>query len=75
MTTNYVTKWVEARTFHTNIVAIIAKFLYKYTKFGCPLTIMTNQGTHFINNAIKYLIDHFILKPTSFIIYYLQGIG
>jgi len=32
-------------------------------KFGCPLTIVIDQGTHFMNNVIKYLIDHFILKP------------
>jgi hypothetical protein len=66
---------VEARAFHTNIIAIIAKFLYEYilTRFGCPLTIVTDQSTHFINDAIKYLIDHFILRHTSSIVYYPQG--
>ncbi len=69
---NYATKWVEARTLHTNIIVITTKFLYKhiFTRFGCPLTIVTNQGTHFINDAIKYLTDHFILRHTSSIIYY-----
>ncbi len=33
--------------------------------FGCPLTIMIDQGTHFINDVIIYFIDHFILKHTS----------
>jgi hypothetical protein len=39
---DYATKWVEAKAFGTNIVKIIAKFLYEYmlTKFGCPLTIL-----------------------------------
>ncbi len=61
--TNFVTKWVEARAFHTNTTRVIAKFIYEHilTRFGCPLTIVTNQGTHFINDAIKYLIDHFIM--------------
>jgi hypothetical protein len=36
---------------------------------------MTDQGTHFINDAIKYLIDHFILRHTNFIVYYPQGNG
>ncbi len=36
---------------------------------------MTDQGTHFINDAIKYFTDHFILKHTSSIIYYPQGNG
>jgi hypothetical protein len=74
---NYAIKWVEARAFHTNFVAIIVKFLYKhiFTKFGCPLTIMTDQGTHFINDAIRCLTNHFILKHTSFNVYHPQGNG
>jgi hypothetical protein len=74
---DYTTKWVEAQAFHTNIITIIAKFLYEHilTRFGCPLTIVTNQGTHFINDAIKYFIDHFILRHTNSTVYYLQGNG
>jgi hypothetical protein len=72
VTTDYVTKWVEARAFRTNIATVIVKFLYKHilTRFGCPLTIVIDQGTHFINDAIRYLIDHFILRHTSSTIYY-----
>jgi hypothetical protein len=44
-------------------------------KFGFPLTIVTNQGTHFISDAIRYLIDHFIFKHISYTIYYSQGNG
>jgi hypothetical protein len=75
--TDYVTKWVETRTFYTNIAEIITKFLYEHIlmRFGCPLTIVTNQGAHFINDAIIYLIDHFIFKHTSSIVYYPQGNG
>jgi hypothetical protein len=53
---NYETKWVKAKTLRTNI-AIITRFLYGYilTKFGCPLTIVTNQGINFINDTIKHL--------------------
>jgi hypothetical protein len=32
-------------------------------------------GTHFINDGICYLIDHFILKHISSIVYYPQGNG
>jgi hypothetical protein len=41
---NYVTKWVEAKAFKTNIVDITTKFLYDciLTRFGCPLTLVTN---------------------------------
>jgi hypothetical protein len=55
--TNYATKWVEVKALKTNIVIITARFLYEYilTKFGCPLTIVTDQGVHFINDIIKLL--------------------
>jgi hypothetical protein len=56
--TNYATKWVEAKALKTNITIIIVEFLCEYilTKFGCPMTIITNRGVHLINDTIKYLI-------------------
>jgi transposase InsO family protein len=56
---------------------VIAKFLYDhiFTRFGCPLIIITNQGTHFINNVIHYLTDHFRLRHTNSTVYYPQGNG
>jgi hypothetical protein len=70
--TNYATKWVEARALCTNIVAIIAKFLCDHilTSFGYPLIIVIDQGTHFINDVICCLTNHFILRHTSSIVYY-----
>jgi hypothetical protein len=52
-------------------------FLYEciLTKFGCPLTIVMDQGINFINDSIKYLTNHFLLKHVSFTTYYLQGNG
>jgi hypothetical protein len=77
VTINYATKWVEAQALHTNTIAITTKFLYKHilTRFRCPLTIITDQGTHFINDVTRYLINHFILRHTSFTVYYPQGNG
>ncbi len=75
--TNYATKWVEVSTLRTNFVTMTAKFIYEHIliRFGCLLTIVTNQSTHFINDAINYLIHHFILRHTSSIVYYPQGNG
>ncbi len=65
--TNYAIKWVEVKALRNNTIIITTKFLYEYilTKFGCPLTIVTNQGVHFVNNVIKYLIDHFLLRHVN----------
>jgi transposase InsO family protein len=38
--------------------------------FGCPLTIILDQGVHFINNAIAYFIEHFLLWHTSSTMHY-----
>jgi hypothetical protein len=68
---------VEGRTLKTNIATITINFLYEciLTKFGCPLIIVLDQGIHFINDAIKYFIYHFLLKHGSSTTYYLQGNG
>jgi transposase InsO family protein len=73
----YATKWVETQAFCTNIDVVTAKFQYEhiFTRFRCPLTVVIDQGTHFINNAIRYLIDHFIIKHIRFSIYYPRGNG
>jgi hypothetical protein len=45
------------------------------TKFRYPLIIVTNQGVHFINDAIKYLTNHFLMKHVSSTTYYPYGNG
>jgi hypothetical protein len=38
-------------------MVVTAIFMYEYilTKFGCPLTVVTNQGVHFIDDMINRL--------------------
>jgi hypothetical protein len=68
---DYVTKWVEVT------IAVITIFLYEciLTMFRCPLTIVIDHGVHFINDIIKYLTNHFLLKHVTFTTYYPQGNG
>jgi hypothetical protein len=70
VTIDYVTKWVETRALRINIVVVTINFLYEciLTRFGCPLAIVIDQGVYFINDAIKYLTDHFSLNSTKWII-------
>ena len=40
---------------------VAAKFIYEniITRFGCPLTLISDQGSHFVNKTIKNLTDQF----------------
>ncbi len=68
---------MEAKALHTYTTTVTIKLLYDHILiwFNCPFTIIINQGTHFINDAICYQSDHFILKHISSTINYLQGSG
>ena len=75
--TNYATKWVEARALQTNFAQETAQFLYEsiLTRFGCPLHLVSDQGSHFLNGTIQVLTEHFLLRHTTSTTYYPQGNG
>lgn len=55
----------------------MVKFSYEFivVRFGCPLHIIIDQGTHFLDDVIQYLTKHFLIHRTSSTIYYPQGNG
>ena len=70
--TDYVTKWVEAKTLTDNLAKKTADFLYEHiiTRFGCPLELVSDQGTHFINELVKALTKTFHIKHRRATTYY-----
>ena len=62
-TVEYVSKWVEAEPVPSCTKEVAAKFIYEniITRFGCPLTLISDQGTHFINQTIEILLKEFLI--------------
>ena len=73
----YVTKWAEAEPVDTCSSEIATKFIYEniITRFGCQLTLISDQGTHFINRTIKTLIGKFQIDHRRSTAYHPQSNG
>ena len=56
--TDYLTKWVEAKATTKNDARTTSWFLYEYvfTRYGLPIEIVSDRGTHFINEVVQYLL-------------------
>ena len=54
MAMDYFTKWAEARAIQKLEVRSTTKFLYEraISRFGCPLELVSNRGSHFLNEVI-----------------------
>jgi transposase InsO family protein len=62
--TEYVTKWAEAMPTKTDDAKTVAKFLYEniITRFGCPKELVSDRGTHFLNETIEHLTNKYLIK-------------
>ena len=60
---DYLTKWVEAKATVKNDARTTARFLYEYvfTRYGLPIELVSDQGKHFINEVIEYLLAEFMV--------------
>ena len=54
---DYVSKWVEAKATRTNDSRVVAEFLRSniFARFGCPLEVITDRGSHFVNEVITII--------------------
>ena len=73
----YVTKWAEAEPVDSYSSEIAAKFIYEniITRFGCPITLINDQGSHFINKTINALTDQFKIDHRWSTTYHPQSNG
>ena len=64
LATDYATKWVEARATIRNDAHTSASFLFEriMMRFGCPLELVSDRGTHFLNEVISNLTARYDIK-------------
>jgi hypothetical protein len=62
--TDYLTRWAEATIFQDCLIDIAARFIFEniITQFGCPRSLTSNQGGHFISSTIEKLTTDFLIQ-------------
>ena len=76
-TVEYETKWVEAEPVPSCTKEVATKFIYEniITRFGCPLPLISDQGSHFINQTIQILLKEFLIDHHKSSAYHAQANG
>lgn len=61
ITTEYLTRWVEAVPVRDCIGETTSKFLFEYvmSRFGCLNILMSDRGTHFLNETTSAMLEEF----------------
>ena len=74
---DYLTKWAEAMASTKNDAWTTAKFLYEhiFVQFGLPIEIVSDQGTHFINEVVEVLLNEFMVTHRLSVPYHPQANG
>ncbi|KAG8486107.1 hypothetical protein CXB51_019468 [Gossypium anomalum] len=74
---DYVSKWVKAEAYPTNDAIVVIKSLQKhmFTRFGTPRSIISDDGSHFVNKWLKWLLDKHGVKHKVATVYHPQTSG
>ncbi|GBC06766.1 hypothetical protein RclHR1_07020009 [Rhizophagus clarus] len=75
--TEYLTKWPEARAIPDAKATSVVSFFYEdiICRHGCPKEILTDRGTHFVNDMLNSLCDKFGVKHRLSTAYHPQTNG
>ena len=75
--TDYCTKRVKAKPLRDNTTTSTTRFLYEYIwcRFDCPIELVSDQGTHFINKVIYELTNYYVVVHKKSTPYYPQANG
>ena len=73
----YVKKWVESHLVEPCTKEVAAKFIYEnmVTRFGCPITLISDRGSHFINQTIEVFLKEFNIDHHKISTYHLESNG
>ena len=74
---DYVSKWVEATTCPINDVITIVGFIQRniLSRFGVPITIISDEGSHFENKVFEKLMSRYGIKHLMGLSYNPQSNG
>jgi hypothetical protein len=75
--TDYLTRWVEAVVVQHCLIEIVDRFIFKniITWFGCPRTLTSDQGGHFISSTIENITIEFLIQHHKSSPYHSQANG
>ena len=74
---DYVSKWVEAAACPKNDVNTVLGFLQRniLSRFGTPITIISDGGSHFANKVFGKLMSRYGIKHIMSLAYHPQTNG
>ena len=75
--TEYLTKWPEARAIPNAKASSVISFFYEdiICRHGCPKELLTDRGTHFVNEMLDSLCERFGVKHKLSTAYHSQTNG